>query len=305
VQTELGVHAIARTGIRAEPAFGLGAFFDLAPRASDGVFWSETGHAATAADPQVVMGAAKDGSSPVIVTPLSGSPGALALDTGYVYYVQSRTPPPAGYAVFRVGKPGKPPSTRPNYAGFATPAPTPGGLAVDANDVYWIDATRAFAMTKNAAADAWTAVAMGLSGGFDIALDGNHAWVSEQTGSVLLVDLTGAAAPVPIAGSSPSFGVAVDSMRVMWTTGAAVMAAPKSGGSATMVAPCASTCEAVAADGTNVLWATLHEVWEAPAGGGAPRMIGSGYSDVHHIAFDATRVYWTDTASGDVWSSCK
>jgi hypothetical protein len=264
----------------------------------DGVFWSETGHAGNAADPNVIVHAAKDGSGRANVVALSGLPGAIALDSGFVYYVEQATPPPAGYTIFREGKPGKAPSTRAYYAKIASPAPPPGDLAV-ASNVVWVDGTTARAMPIDAPSDTYATIASGLTGGRGLAVNGATAWIGQTTGTVLSVDPP--ALPVPVAGSAPSFGVAVDPTRTVWTTETAVKSF--AGGSVTTIASCATACDAVATDGTNVIWVTTTEVWEATAG--SSHAIGTGYTDVHHLAIDASRVYWTDTATGTIWSTCK
>ncbi len=271
----------------------------------DGVFWSETGHAGTAADPDVIEQAATDGTSSSTVLTLSGVPGALAVDPGYVYYVESGTPAPSGYAVFRTEKPGKPPSVRGDYAVFSSPAPAPSAIAVEGTELVWADASDVYATTTDAPSGAFTSAGSGLAGVSALALDGTTVWANQRSGTVVGLPLTVGPSPVTVSGSTPSFGVAVDSDRVFWTTEGTVLTRAKSGGATTLVATCATACDAVATDGTVVVWATTHEIWEAPVTGGTPRLLAKGYGDVRHIALDATRVYWTDTSAGSIWSACK
>jgi hypothetical protein len=271
----------------------------------DGVFWSETGHLGTGADPNVIVQAPKGGATRTTVIALSGVPGAIALDPGYVYYVENGSPSPSGYTVLREGKPGKPPSTRGDYAQMASPAAPPGSIAISGTRLLWVDAVGLYETTVDAVQGAFSTVVSAPNGALGLALAGTTAWVSDTSANAFSIDFVAPVIRTGISGSTPSFGIAADGTRIFWTTQSEVFSRTVADGPVTSIASCATTCDAVATDGTTVYWATTHEVWAAPTAGGTPRSVGTGYVDVHHLAMDATRVYWTDTSTGSVWSTCK
>jgi hypothetical protein len=191
------------------------------------------------------------------------------------------------------------------YARFASPADAPGGMAVNDQDLFWIDAAHVYSEPKGNPTGTFTTLASGLASATALALDSSTIWMTQNQGSLASTSAQVAGVPSPVAGANPSFGVAFDAANVYFTNHAAVFAVDKSSRKVTKVADCATTCTDVASDGTNLLWATLHEIWEAPVAAGVARRLASGQKQIAHFALYADHVYWTDAGAGEVWSTCE
>jgi hypothetical protein len=221
----------------------------------------------------------EDGGALSTVATGIGSPGALFVHGGYLYFTQvvtdsqvNRVPLADGGAVETVG-----PSQ-----------PTPVGLAVDSNNVYvWSVGTFSGASSLNN--DDGTVVQFPLDGGAALTL-AQHMEVEYDA---------------PYLNS-----LAIDAKNVYWVEGASgndgsVMWAPIGSATPQPLYTNQYLPEAIATDGTNVYWAswgtfdaTGHSnndgtISQGPVTGGTPMVLASNLSAPASIAIDANNVYWT------------
>jgi hypothetical protein len=168
----------------------------------------------------------------------------------------------------------------------------------------------------------------------------NVYWANATSGTVMSVPIRGGE-PVTLASSphdSPH-SVAVDATNVYWATDSSIMKAPLGGGAASVVGK-AYEADAVAVDEQNVYWGALSTIEAAPIGGGKTTtvvfnpgrpmglafrdgnilwaddrdrrvmtlklgthnrtVLASGGQNCQNLAVDATYAYWTDTGAGTV-----
>jgi hypothetical protein len=140
-----------------------------------------------------------------------------------------------------------------------------GGLALDAQDLYWTDSSRGI-------------VSVPLGGG---------------TFNVLV--------PYPGPGTAPTGGIAVSGARVYWTDNVlnVVDASPTVGHmpAPMVLAPDQDGPVDVAGDGTNVYWGDdgNGRVMKTPAGGGSKTVLATDPTGAAlWLAIDASDVYWTN-----------
>ena len=222
----------------------------------------------------------EDGGTLATVATDIGSPGALVVQDGYLYYTQVVT----GSQVTRIplGDGGAATAVGPTL-------PAPVGLAVDANNIY-VWNVGSFSGTSSINNHDGVVVQFPIGGGPAITL---------RQGMEVEYD-------APYLNS-----LAVDAKNVYWVEGAsgndgAIMWTPI--GSAT-AAPLYSNQylpEAIATDGTNVYWANWgtfdaqgHSnndgtISQGSVKGGTPLVLASNLSATASIAVDANNVYWTN-----------
>jgi hypothetical protein len=223
------------------------------------------------------------------------------------------------------------------------PVTTPGGIAVDANRVYWGDLS--IQQIRKAPLDGgmFQTVASGLFDGgvvdsgvaadpVSLAVDptnGNVYWTNQTTGTVVSAPIDGGSATLvaPTDGGATEVGpisCATDSTYVYWcnlNSGQVRQAKIPRDPSPTW--PLADTLfpvtmtsastdpAAVAVDSTAVYWGNYlppNYVWTTPIGEMNPSQLAPAMGDVFSIAVDATSVYWTTantTANGTVYNVYK
>jgi hypothetical protein len=206
--------------------------------------------------------------------PIDGEPiGAIAADATSVYWTTS--------TITAGGNPGLPNAVLSVPLGGGTvttlawawdwtdssPRVAPGGLAVDATNLYW---------------GVWDVFSEPVSGGTYTTL------VSPQEGDLAATS------------------VAVDNTNIYWAASGSLMAMPLIGGAPITLASGQSGVVAFAIDATNVYWTTQGgaSLTKAPLGGGAPTALVAAPANSQYrpqgITVDATSVYWTDAPDGTV-----
>jgi len=262
------------------------------------VYWSEDGAAGTAASPNAVMKASKDGTGLTVLHADTGSPQGIALDDTYVYFLRYLQP---GFELDRIAKNGDGATFAPIYS--QSMGGTPDAVAVDATFAYFAVGSGILRISKAVPPDG-NILHIGAQFGdaWDIALDGTLLYVGDRSGATPLTAMATADGGVEwSAGSGPGVGVAFDTTYVFWTSGTGVLRATKGGGAVSTLAPCATECDAVVADDVGIAWATLGEVVESALDGTQARTLASGFGGIHHAAIDAANVYFTDSTGGGVW----
>jgi hypothetical protein len=157
-------------------------------------------------------------------------------------------------------------------------------LAIDAADVYWLEAYGNFYIADSG--NLWSVPKVGGS---------SSRLISEPGGQ--LVD---GAPPTP----SPLDGarcVAADETGIYWGNsggGGTIWKMPAGGGVATVL--CSGTASRVALDVNNLYWtdAVAGAVMKVGKQGGNPTALASGLSGPQALAVDVAAVYWTNIATG-------
>jgi hypothetical protein len=190
-----------------------------------------------------------------------------------------------------------------NQFTFVIDAGFPGGLAVDANYLYWTDRTRAALMKMPlSGGDPMPVAPIGLDGGW-VAVDGQTIYWSEIPAGVPVVMKTVRAGgpPTLIAAAPDARAFALNHNGVYWTTNAgAVMSVGIDGGPVTTLAPSMRRFFPVlAVDDANAYWSsacgpTVLDVCimrMALADGATVEMVRQSGS-IDSIAVNATHAYW-------------
>ena len=262
------------------------------------VYWSEDGNLGTAASPNAVMTAAKDGTGLAVVHADTGFPEGIALDGTNVYFLRSLSP---GIELDRapLGDGGA-------FAEIYTQGLGSMPGAVDSTNAYFavgsgiLRVPKAATMTTNV-----VHIGPGFGDAWEVAVDGTMLYVDDETGALPIsaLALPGAfgSAAAWTAGSGASVGVSFDTAYVFWTSAGGVLRVAKGGGATTVIAACPVECDAVVADDGSVVWATLNEVLESALDGTGVRTLASGFQGIHHAAMDTTFVYFTDSVGGGIW----
>jgi hypothetical protein len=151
------------------------------------------------------------------------------------------------------------------------------GLAMNATDVYWIDAGTLYP-----------------EGGF---------WKSKGDGSVMRAPVAGGSSIVVAAGQAAPGSIALGNDAVYWTTssGGTVMRAPFDGGEPRVLSGGQMTPLGIAVDATRVYWGAQDSVGNfgimtAPITGGPVAEIAPLQNAVVSIAADEANVYWATDA---------
>jgi hypothetical protein len=199
----------------------------------------------------------------------------------------------------------------------------PTDIAVDATNVYWVNAATS---TKEATLakiplGGGTAVTLATHDFGHIAIDATSVYAtipSEQ--KVLKISKSGGT-PTVLASNEPGAAlIAVDADNVYWTTysssvcpdqgpcipDGAIKKAPKTGGAPKTIASQLENPGGLAVDGTNVYWTSPGSnyfqgaVYKVPLDGGTPVPLAAKETGVRDaIAISATNVYWVQTSLAD------
>jgi hypothetical protein len=264
------------------------------------------------------------------VTLASGqaSPGAIALDKAYVYWVDDAS----SGSVMRVAKTGGGVTT------LVQNEPQPYALALDATNVYFTDSGSSVKKVPLGGAPSSTVIAtqsaygLALSGSTLLVGSGDLEAIPTSGGSLTLlatgqnqpravtadasnvywITTSGVVASVPItggtmpttltSGQSGYSGIAVDASNVYWTNSAkgTIVSVPIGGGGFTTLATGQTSASGIAVAGGYVYWTTntsAGTVMKLPVGGGGtPIAIATGQNYPLGVAVDDTYVYWTDSS---------
>jgi hypothetical protein len=144
---------------------------------------------------------------------------------------------------------------------LSTSAHTPGGVAVGASEVYWVNRA------------------------------GSNGGIAKAPLSV------GATTTLVSSPSSPAYGIAADATYVYFGEGANLRRVPIGGGTVDTLST-NSYVAAIALNAGELIWTDLSQLLKMPVGGGAVTVLANGlrdpYGGADTIAVDATRVFWTD-----------
>ena len=257
-----------------------------------------------------VVGAPLDGSdqATALVTGIMTTPSSIAVAGGYVYWTDLGGDTPRQGSVMRVQVNNGTPELLAGSQDFTH------AIAVDAVNAYW--ATYGGVFTTPLAGGTVTPI---VNDGAaeqvgDIAVDGQYLyWVR---GCPYRSPLTGGGTQALDCDKVGPGSIALDTASVYWTvlpepcdtancptdnTGY-VLKAPKSGGSATVLAefePPAHPLTHIAVDSMFVYWMTAHDVQRTPVNSGPIETLASGQGDPYALLLTDDYVYW---ASGPIGS---
>ncbi len=200
--------------------------------------------------------------------------------------------------------------------------PSPIGIAIDADHVYWTDWLGGVSSVSKSG-DAYSMLAGGTVFGANdkgggIAVDADFVyWASPSGGFVAKLPKGGGAAVMLAADQVEPESVVLDDAHVYWTDSGeigkpgAVMTTPKAGGPLVMLAS-GSAPGGLALDATHVYWVdagtfdpdgTSHHdgtVSRVPIAGGATEVLVAGLDGPFGIAIDGASVYWTNPQAGTI-----
>ena len=189
----------------------------------------------------------------------------------------------------------------------------PQSLAIDATNVYWVNA-------GPSSPPSGTVMKVAKGGGVAITLASGQNFprsIAVDTTSVywggggvlgLMKTPTGGGSSTTLVPLALASAIARDAVNVYWTslnTPNSVEKVPLGGGTPTTIAPAQNLPFGIAVDGTSAYWANNEgaldagAVLKAPLGGGSVTTLASA-AGPWGIAVDANNVYWANTGNGTV-----
>jgi hypothetical protein len=193
----------------------------------------------------------------------------------------------------------------------------PSDIAVDAEQIYWINAGTArlvsdeqadpnpdgalMAVAKSGGDP--RALATGLRGPANLTLGASAVYVSTADGTILAVAKQAASAPLTVATGQSPVAIAADATRIYWANNdGSIQAAPVGGGPAVVLAS-GERPFALVADRDTLYWSTGDDTLHALAkSGGTPSSLLGGAGTAVHLAVCRGRLYF-DTALSRVLGS--
>ena len=255
------------------------------------------------------------------VPPALQSPGALAIDSSSVYWIDVGS----NGALTQVPLSGGTPiALATGYPGFNV---GPGSVAVDSTYVYWESQGTPVSIWRapiGVGPDAGVELVPGLTTPVGIAVNAASVFFTDHSGPVdgpgVVEAVSTSGGPVTVLASVPAAPdcLAIDGTNVYWgnqgTNGAtpSVLSMPLAGlpdgGAPTVLATSAvfgTVPAALAVDSTSVYVTFFSNsgpgyVAKVPIGGGPSTTLASGLTAPQGIAVDATSVYWVDVIAGTV-----
>lgn len=177
---------------------------------------------------------------------------------------------------------------------------TARAMVIDADYAYWTDSTRGTVSRVPLAGGATTPIATSVYQAGGIAIDANYVyWSAIGSGSVGIIQRAplagGAIITLGSAGKFPSF-LTVDAASVYWTDGTAgtVQKVPLAGGAVTTLATGQASPRGIAVDATSVYWVNNGDgsVMKVGLGGGTPTLLASGQELPTSVVLDSTYMHW-------------
>jgi hypothetical protein len=256
-----------------------------------------------------------DGGTPSTLVQELTNPSGLAIGGTSLYWVNDGVPfsgpgGPNGAVMTQALSDGGPPVTLSTTATIA-----PYGLAVGAMYVYWADNSAGTVMKAPLTGGSPTMLASGQVNPQNIAVDATNVyWINAGSpGAVMKVTLEGDTSPMTLAPAQdyPN-NLVTDGTSVYWTNAdgltGTVMKVAASGGAPTPIATSVSDPEGIAVNGENVYFTTYGSsggtlmdgtVESVGLDGGLVTTLATEQTGPNEIAVVGTSVYWT-TADGNV-----
>lgn len=224
-------------------------------------------------------------SKVVDVTPLSADD--IAIDGTYVYWGASTYTGQTG-GIFKAPKIGG----AITQLSSETPASSPARIALDTNNVYWLNTTSIWATSKYGGP--LKQYVSGLSGLLKLTVDASDIYfVSSNAGTVSRIPVAGGGITTVAAGQTP-YAVALDATTVYWANEAGtIMKRPKAGGQPTMLVGGQNGPTEIIVDATSVYWTNISDgsVMRAGLDGQNPTVMATGQTTPRGIAQNAKAIY--------------
>jgi hypothetical protein len=176
-----------------------------------------------------------------------------------------------------------------------------GGIAVDAQSVYWTRDKEGTLLKVPVDGGAVVTLASGETRPTDIAIDATNVYFNSET-QIMKVPIGGGTV-TELATGAP-LNIALDGANVYWTvyegnTQNAIGKVPIAGGATTTFVSNQGGALGIAVDATNVYWtdSTGGNVMRMPIAGGAITTVASGRSYPEDIAVDVSNVYWLESVT--------
>jgi hypothetical protein len=218
----------------------------------------------------------------------------IAVDETNVYWsTQTSSPTDYNGAVRMAPVGGGPPSVVASALGW------PGGITVDATNIYWTDEIGTVAK-RAIAGGPITTIASNQNSPYGIAVDATSVYFTldpyQAQGGVSKAGIGGGGGTTPIAsGETTPMSIAVNANGIFWTTAVDLMTAPVAGGPAVAFAT-NQYPYAVTTDATNVYWGAGIDggaIYKQKVSGGPTVTLAKNQYYPNAVAVDATSVYWS------------